>query len=71
MLPKSLFQGIIGHQPKEHNMQYVIVTADSTEDLQAVVMEYIDEGFKPVGGPFVTQMDRGTPSDFAQAMIKE
>lgn len=52
-------------------MQYVIVTADSTEDLQAVVMEYIDEGFKPVGGPFVTQMDRGTPSDFAQAMIKE
>lgn len=51
-------------------MQYIITTASSTEDLQAAVMEYILEGFKPVGGPFVTQNDRGTPSEFAQAMIK-
>lgn len=51
-------------------MEYIVVTADSTEDLQAVVMEYIAEGFRPLGGPFVTQMDRGTPSDFGQAMTR-
>ena len=50
--------------------EYTIVTGRSTEDLQEVVMEYIQDGFTPVGGPFVSQMDRGTPSEFAQAMIK-
>jgi hypothetical protein len=51
-------------------MEYIIVTSDSVEDLQAVVMEYIAEGFRPLGGPFVTQMDRGTPCGFGQAMTK-
>ena len=51
-------------------MEYIIVDARSTEYLQAVVVEYIADGFKPVGGPFVTHMDRGTPCAFAQAMTK-
>lgn len=52
-------------------MEYIIVTARSTDDLQEVVMEYIQDGFRPVGGPLVTQNDRGTPSQFGQAMTKE
>lgn len=52
-------------------MEYIIVTARSTDDLQAVVMECIEEGFQPIGGPLATSFDRGTPSEFAQAMIKE
>ena len=41
-------------------MEYIIVTARSTEELQEVVMWNIAEGFRPLGGPFLTQRDSGT-----------
>lgn len=51
-------------------MEYIIVTGDSVETLQEVVMYYIKDDFKPCAGPFVTKIDRGMPSEFAQAMTK-
>ena len=51
-------------------MRYEILTACDTESLVEYVNQSIQEdNAVPMGAPFVSQMDRYTPSKFSQAVM--
>lgn len=64
-------------------MEYKVITSSSPEQLSSRVMEYIKEGWKPVGGHSVVEthrqnrysgsqhMDTQIKSEYSQTIIKE